>query len=179
MALTREEIIRGLLAARTRIVAAAWLIVRDAHAAEDIFQTVTVKTLESGADFERDAALISWAFVSARHLALNWVRDQRQRAVVLHSDALDILDAEWAKEPSGSCRDRVEALELCLGELPGDARLLELRYYDQKSCAEVGAALSLGLDVVYQRISRLHRALRQCVERRLSAPNGQLSRGSS
>lgn len=33
----------------------------------------------------------------------------------------------------------------------------------------------LGLDTVYQRLSRLHRALRQCVERRLAEQNKPLA----
>ena len=43
MALDQQEIVQTLLAARMRISAAAWLIVRDAQTGEDIFQDVSVK----------------------------------------------------------------------------------------------------------------------------------------
>jgi RNA polymerase sigma-70 factor (ECF subfamily) len=176
MALTQEEIIRTLLGARSRLVAAAWLVVRDAHVAEDIFQSMTIKAIDGRSEFEREAALISWAFVTTRHEALRSVRDRRHRAVVLESSALDLLDAEWAQGSSGALRDRIDALEQCLGELPEDARrLVELRYYDQRSCSEVASVLRLGLQAVYQRLSRLHRALRSCVEGRLAAGSGHLS----
>jgi RNA polymerase sigma-70 factor (ECF subfamily) len=169
MALTQEEIIRILLTARTRILATAWLVVRDANASEDIFQNLTVKAISDGTRFERDAALISWAFVTARHEALNWVRDRRNRATVLGADALDLLVGEWTEAGSGSDGGRVEALRKCLGKLPNEARrLMELRYFEQQSCGNVASALGLGLEVVYQRLSRLHRALRQCIERRLA-----------
>jgi RNA polymerase sigma-70 factor (ECF subfamily) len=169
MSLTQEDIIRTLLAARTRLLAAAWVVVRDANASEDIFQNLTVKAIGGGAVFEREAALISWGFVTARHEALNWVRDRRNQALVLHGDVLDLLDAEWAKADPASGGERVAALQECVGKLPGDARrLVELRYYDGQSCGEVASALGLGLEAVYQRLSRLHRSLRQCIEQRLA-----------
>lgn len=173
MSLKQEDIVRTLFAARTRIVAAAWLIVRDAHVAEDLFQSMTIKAIAGRSEFEREASLISWAFVTVRHEGLNWVRDKK-RAVVLEAGALDLLQADWTTDKSLS-RDRVNALEQCLQELPADSRrLVELRYYDQRSCGEVAASLQLGLQAVYQRLSRLHRALRLCVEGRLASGSGLL-----
>jgi DNA-directed RNA polymerase specialized sigma24 family protein len=57
--LAQVDIVRTLLAARMRISASAWVIVRDAQAAEDIFQNVTVKALAGGGQFEREAQLVS------------------------------------------------------------------------------------------------------------------------
>lgn len=174
MALSQEEIIRTLLASRTQVLAAAWLVVRDAHVAEDLFQTTMVKAIGGGTLFEREAALISWAMVTARHQALNWVRDRRSQALVLDAAVLDLLEADWVR--AGASRDRVDALQKCLAELPADARrLLELRYYDECTCGQVAATLRLSLDAVYQRLSRLHRSLRSCIERRLASGSEGLS----
>ena len=52
MALTQEDVVRTLLAARTRISASAWIVVRDVQAAEDIFQNLTVKALSGATPFE-------------------------------------------------------------------------------------------------------------------------------
>ena len=41
---------------RTRLSAAAWLVVRDAHAAEDIFQNVAVKAMTREARFEAEGS---------------------------------------------------------------------------------------------------------------------------
>jgi RNA polymerase sigma-70 factor, ECF subfamily len=180
MPLNQEDIIRTLLAARRRILAAAWLVVRDASASEDIFQNVTFKAMTSGARFEREADLISWAFVTTRHEALNWIRDRQSQAIVLDSELLNLLGVEWAAVGSKSDGDRVEALEACVGGLPGnDRRMLELRYQDERSCGEVASALGLKLDTVYQRLSRLHRALRECIERRLAGAFRQPSQEAS
>jgi DNA-directed RNA polymerase specialized sigma24 family protein len=51
-------------------------------------------------------------------------------------------------------------------------RVLELRYADGLGCAEVAAAVGVGLDAVYKRLSRLHTTLRQCVEGKLIEAKG-------
>jgi RNA polymerase sigma-70 factor (ECF subfamily) len=87
---------------------------------------------------------------------------------VLDDDVLELLEAEWAAAPAlGGAR--VDALRDCLDRAPADARrLLELRYFEGRSCDEVAAESGLGLAAVYQRLSRLHRALKLCIERRLA-----------
>lgn len=169
MALTQEDIIRTLLAARMRISASAWLIVRDRATAEDIFQNVSVKALAGGAQFEREAQLVSWTHITARHEALNWLRARKGRGIALDGRVLELLEAEWDRQAARPEGARVEALRMCMESLPEPSRrVLELRYSDECSCDEVSRELGVGLDAVYQRLSRLHRALRQCIEKRLA-----------
>lgn len=170
MALTQEDIIRTLLAARMRISASAWLIVRDRGTAEDILQNVSVKALAGSVAFEREASLLSWAHVTARHEALNWLRARKGRGVALDSAVLELLEADWERQAARQEGGRVEALRACMENLPeASRRMLELRYFEECPCDEVSRALGVGLDAVYQRLSRLHRALRQCIEKRLAA----------
>jgi len=167
--LAQADIVRTLLAARMRISASAWVIVHDAQTAEDIFQNVTVKALAGGGQFECDAQLVSWAHVTARHEALNLIRSRKTRVLVLDAAALELLEADWLREAARPEGDRVEALRQCLDALPEESRrVLRLRYFEERSCAEVSQALGVGLDAIYQRLSRLHRALAQCIERRLA-----------
>jgi RNA polymerase sigma-70 factor, ECF subfamily len=46
---------------------------------------------------------------------------------------------------------------------------LDMRYFQGRSCTDVGKALGMKLDAAYQRLSRLHRALRECVEGKLGS----------
>ena len=71
MPLDHETILRHLFAARQRLSAVAWLIVRDAHAAEDIFQNVALKSVTKEVSFEHEGALLSWATVSAKREAID------------------------------------------------------------------------------------------------------------
>ena len=59
VALDHQDIVRALLAARSRISAAVFLVVRDAQTAEDIFQDVSVKGLSDDVSFEGEPQLVS------------------------------------------------------------------------------------------------------------------------
>ena len=168
MALSQEDVVRTLLAARTRISASAWMVAHDAQAAEDIFQNLSVKALAGGSTFDGEAQLVSWAHITARHEALNWVRSRKGRALSLDEAVLDLVCSEGE---SGVPKEgaRIEALRGCLEGLPGGSReLLDLRYTEERSCADIAKLLGMGLEAVYQRLSRLHRALKDCTERKLS-----------
>ena len=56
MPLSEKEILRFLMQSRERISAAAWLVVKDAHVAEDIFQNTVLKAVTKDVSFEAEAA---------------------------------------------------------------------------------------------------------------------------
>lgn len=171
MPLDQPSILRTLMQWRTRLAAAAWLVTRDAHAAEDIFQTVAVRAIAGDAAFDAEAALVSWAFVCTRHAAIDWSRRRRREAVGIDAAVLERVEAEWIGV--GADDVRLAALRACLEAVPeASRRLLRLRYADGRGCAEVAERLGAGLDAVYKRLSRLHAALRRCVEGKLAAAGG-------
>jgi RNA polymerase sigma-70 factor (ECF subfamily) len=171
--LTEQDILRCLMQGRTRLSAAAWLVVRDTHSAEDIFQNVTLKAMDGRTPFASEAALMSWAFISARHEAIDWMRRRQRETVGLAPEVLDLLDREW-QSAAPAPGERMEALRDCVDNLPEAARhLLRLRYHEGHSCEGVAERLHTGLDAVYQRLSRLHRSLRQCVEGKLAGAGGE------
>lgn len=171
--LTEPDILRCLMQARTRLSAAAWLVVRDCHGAEDIFQNVTLKAMDGRGTFESEAALLSWAFITARREAIDWMRRRQRETVGLAPEVLDLLDRDWQSAIPVS-NGRLEALRECVESLPeASRRLLRLRYHDGHSCEAVAEQIHAGLDAVYQRLSRLHRSLRQCVEGKLSGAEGE------
>lgn len=91
-------------AARTRISAAAWLVVRDTHAAEDMFQNVALKAMTGRAQFQNEAALLWWAFIKARREGIDWLRRRQRESVGLDADVLEMLDREWQRAAPGSRR---------------------------------------------------------------------------
>ncbi len=173
MPLDNAQILGVLMPWRTRLSAAAWIVTRDAHAAEDIFQTVAVKAMSTHVAFEAEAALVSWAFIAMRHAAIDWRRRRSREEVGIEAGLLDRLDADWiARGPEGG---RLAALRECLEDVPAESRrVLELRYADGLGCAEVAAAVGVRLDAVYKRLSRVHSTLRQCVEGKLIEAKGAI-----
>ncbi len=168
--LTETDILRTLMQWRTRVSAAAWLVVRDAHAAEDIFQNVALKAMTRGASFETEGALMSWTMITARREGIDWLRRHRREASCCDAEVLDLMEREWQSEAAHPAGARIEALQDCLAAAPEPARrLLKLRYHDGLSCEEVAAQMGLGLNAIYKRISRLHEDLKGCIEGKLAA----------
>ncbi len=153
---------------RDRIAAAAWVVVRDAHAAEDIFQNVALKALTKEVSFESEGAVLSWAFITARREGIDWLRRHRKELTGLDSEILELLEQEWLCETVRHGAARMEALRVCLKALPEkSSHLLRLRYFEGNSCGEIAEKLGTGLNVVYKRLSRLHQGLKECIELRL------------
>ncbi len=175
--LTETDILRTLMQWRTRVSAAAWVVVRDTHAAEDIFQNVAVKAMTRDVNFESEAALMSWSFITARREGIDWLRRHQRETLCLDAELLELLEHEWQSEAAHPAGARIEALQDCLAAAPETARrLLKLRYHDGLSCEEVAEQMGVGLNAIYKRISRLHQDLKGCIEGKLAS--GDLPRGS-
>lgn len=170
MELSEQDILRVLMRSRDRVAAAAWLVVRDTQAAEDVFQNVAIKAMTKEVCFESDGAVLSWAFITARREAVDWLRRHRRESVAPRAQILDLLEGEWMA--AGLREDhRAAALRECLDELNGKSRdLLRQRYFNGLSCADVAERVGAKLDAVYKRLSRLHQMLKDCVENRLDEP---------
>lgn len=172
MPLNDTTVVSTIMQWRRKLTAAAWLVTHDTHAADDIFQTVVLKAISSGSSFDAEAAVVSWAFVTCRHAAIDWLRRRKRETIGLENGLqggiLEMLHTEWTAGVSQADR-RSDALEECLEDVPDEARtLVRLRYVDGLSCGDVAARLGIGLDAVYKRLSRLHLSLRQCVEGKLA-----------
>jgi len=167
--LSEQDILKRLMGQRDRVAAAAWLVVRDAHSAEDIFQNVALKALAKEVTFDSDGALMSWAFITTRREGIDWLRRQKNAPVSLDETILEVLEAEWADESLAQADGRSQALRDCLNELPEKSReLLKLRYFDGQRCEEVASLLGAKLDAIYKRLSRLHNSLKSCIETKLN-----------
>jgi RNA polymerase sigma-70 factor, ECF subfamily len=156
-----------LLRERLRIAASAALIVRDCHAADDIFQQVVMLALEHRAEIRDPDHLLAWSLRTARHKAVDWLRGRKLRP--LPNEVLDLLEADWRDAAGVGCSDQTDALRRCVGKLGTQARgLLRMKYADGLSVAAMAGRLHRSTDAIYQRLSRLHRALRTCVEREMT-----------
>ena len=174
MPLSEKEILRFLMQSRERISAAAWLVVKDAHVAEDIFQNTVLKAVTKDVSFEAEAALFSWAFITARRDSLNWIRKHRRESVGIDEDILTLIHHDWQNDHLNPKGNRFELLRDCMEELPQKSeKILRLRYFEGLSCGEIADSISITLDAVYKRISRIQNSLRKCVELKMQPGGNQ------
>jgi RNA polymerase sigma-70 factor, ECF subfamily len=175
MTLSEPEVLQALMHARVRLSAAAWLVVRDTHTAEDIFQNVAVKALTRDLSFESESALLSWAFITARHEGIDWLRRHRRETSCVDTEIMELLEREWQSESVHSEGSKVNALRECLESVPEESRrLLRLRYFDGHNCNDVARRMGIGLNAIYKRVSRLHESLRLCIEGKLGHAGSNL-----
>jgi RNA polymerase sigma-70 factor (ECF subfamily) len=174
MPLSEKEILRFLMQSRERISAAAWLVVKDAHVAEDIFQNTVLKAVTKDVSFQAEAALFSWAFITARRDSLNWCRKHGRESVGIDEDILTLIHQDWQNDHLNPKGNRFELLRDCMEELPQKSeKILRLRYFEGLSCGEVADSISITLDAVYKRISRIQNSLRKCVELKMQPGGNQ------
>lgn len=167
--MTEELLVKTLLAARPRLVTGAFAVVRDAHAAEDVFQEVLLRALRMRESFSDESGVLAWARVTTRNFGIDQVRRAGRFDEILSEIALDALDTRLEKTID-SQRLRVEAMRLCLEKLPDESRtLLRMRYDGGCKGAELSRLLRRNETAIYKALSRLHLVLRQCIQQRLAA----------
>ena len=171
--LSATETIQKLMQGRSRIAAAAWLLVRDYHAAEDCFQNMLLKAMTKDVSFPTEAALMSWAFVVVRRDAMDWLDRRGRKVAILDEKVLTMLDGQQVASATDAHQSTLEALRECLASLNEEGnRMLKLRYFDGLRCEQVAQSMRLSLPAVYKRLSRLHEGLAQCVRGKLLAADG-------
>ncbi len=171
--MTEELLVKTLLDARPRLVAGAVAVVRDPYAAEDVFQEVLLRALRMRESFSDEGGLLAWARVSARNLGIDQVRRSHRLSEILSELALDALDARL-EEIGDAQRRRMEAMRGCMAKLPEESRtLLRMRYDEGRKGEELARLLRRSEAAIYKALSRLHQALRKCIDDRLATQEAQ------
>lgn len=167
MVLEPDTIVQILLRERLRVTALAAAVVRDVHAADDIFQQVVLGALEARTHFRDTGHVLAWSFRAARHRAIDLARTRQ--LLSLPDEVLDLLESRWTDREAIAGSDRGEALHRCMGRLGTPAReLLQMKYADGLTAADIASRLRRTVNAVYQNLCRIHRSLRDCVEREMA-----------
>ena len=162
-----ESIAATLLAERLPLTAYFASVTRDFHLAEDVFQEISVKAVGRAAEFESPAHVLNWSRVAGRNRSIDLLRARGGRYVGLSEAMLATLAAEWPDQAEASPMH--EALRFCLGSItPNNRELLRLRYFEQRNCTEVATIMGKKIESVYQALTRIHRALGECVKHRMA-----------
>jgi RNA polymerase sigma-70 factor, ECF subfamily len=168
--LTKDAVIRRLLRDRAMLIGYVRSLGLDEHLSEDVFQcvcVVVIEKFEQAKDWDHFGA---WTRTIARYEALNAARRQRKTAQLFDERTIDILDQHWKQyDQQGELQERAALVQRCIERLTPYARkLLRLRYQEGMCGAELAAAVHRKVQSVYVALSRAHKAVGECVGRRLS-----------
>jgi RNA polymerase sigma-70 factor (ECF subfamily) len=165
-----ERYTSEFLANRDGLMAFILGLVRESHAAEDIFQEVWVqlyKAVKDGVSIEDSA---KWCRGVARNLILrHWRKSQNERGA-LNEGVLQLVEQSFDENDSASdvWLARKDALAECLKKLPEKSRsLLKSKYCQQLSLLELSRMTQRPVGSLKVTLCRLRQALLECVESRM------------
>jgi RNA polymerase sigma-70 factor, ECF subfamily len=140
--------------------------IRDSNVVDDLVQNTFLSSYRKLGSWRGDASLGTWLLAIAKNEALRHLRDERLRRereagaieAAAVEDALDTREIELA------------ALEKCLERLPEhSARLIREFYFEGRTAREISEESGTKEVSVWVTILRIRRALRDCIQARLSA----------
>lgn len=146
------------------VYSVAWRQVRDAHLAEEVVQAVFIILSRKAKSFDHRTILSGWLCRTARYASANALTMQRRRQLreqeafmqnTLNENATDPeLQETWSRI--------APLLDTALEKLAGkDHDALVLRFFENKSFAEVGAALEVSESAAKMRVNRALEKLRK------------------
>jgi RNA polymerase sigma-70 factor, ECF subfamily len=168
MPIDRDELIRNFQRDRRRLIAYIRSLVGDPDLTEDIFQEVTVVVLNKAEEFDPRYDLQAWC----RGIARNIIKRERSRSrrlpVFKDDKVVELVDKAFEESAHKELVDsQRNALRQCMQSLtPANKELLDQRYNAGLSLRQLAEKLLRTELAVQVALSRLRKALTDCVQRR-------------
>jgi RNA polymerase sigma-70 factor (ECF subfamily) len=171
---SHEEAFRAVLAHWSMLSAYLRAIVRNPHLLEDTLSDVALAIARSWPHYDQSRPFGPWARAIARRVAIENLSRHGIRPVLLGEGALEALGAEIdALGEEAVSEVRLRALQHCTEKLSeGSRQLIRLRYFENRSYKEISESIEWSVDSLYVAFNRIHKALSECVQRRLEVLQG-------
>ena len=160
-----EAAFAGLVARYVHLVySAAARYTGNPHHAEEITQAVFLILAGKAGSLGRNVVLSGWLYQTARLTAANFVKGELRRQ---HREQEAYMQSTLKEPESPAWRQIAPLLEEAMGSLgEADRNAVVLRYFENKSAAEIGGALNLNEAAAHKRVHRALEKLRKFFTRR-------------
>ncbi|MBN2211391.1 MAG: sigma-70 family RNA polymerase sigma factor [Sedimentisphaerales bacterium] len=164
-----EEFLSLFLAHQKRLLGFILTLIPCRTDAEDILQKTAMIMLRKYNKVGEIKHFGSWAIQIARYEILKYREKNRGRHVQFDSQIFERILENAASQITEFDR-RLEVLEQCVGKLPPtDRQLLQLRYNKSHTIKQISNQVNRPVQGLYKAMARIHKLLRDCVERTLLA----------
>ncbi len=142
---------------------------RDFHQAEDLLQETAAVVAEKFTEFDAERPFTSWVLGIARNKLLHHLRTNSNDKHVFDDTTIGQIAAGYAElEPEINAMQA--ALESCIERVQGRSRkLIEMRYVRELTPAKIATLTGMSANTVAVMLHRVRRALRECIEKQISA----------
>lgn len=145
------------------------------HASEDLLQTVARILWEKLPDYDQGRPFGAWALGVAHLEVLKWRQEAARSREVLSADAMRIL-SDTAARHAEEADERLYFLAGCLQGLGDSARrVVEMKYGQGRSIREIADCLKKSVAAIEMILVRSRRALRDCIQRKMSRTATEVS----
>lgn len=138
----------------------------DAHAAQDVAQTVFTSLARKASSLTTHRTLAGWLYLGAHHAATQAVRGERRRHA--REQEAHLMQEISSNSEFATDWDRVRpVLDEVMTQLGAtDREAVLLRYFERRPYADIGATLRLSEDAARMRVDRALEKLRVLLARR-------------
>jgi RNA polymerase sigma factor (sigma-70 family) len=138
----------------------------DVHLAKDVAQDVFIALARHAESLARHRRLAGWLYTATRNAAANRVRGEVRRRG-REQEAQTMHEISQESDPGAGWSEITGVLDSSLDELKERDRVaLLLRFFNQRTFAEIGSALRISEDAARMRVERALGRLRAQLERR-------------
>jgi RNA polymerase sigma-70 factor, ECF subfamily len=165
-----EESFRVLLEKhRNPVVHFVHRMVQDRAVAEELGQEVFLRVFRSRETYEPTARFTTWLFRIATHLALNWLRDERNERGQQRLDdgrsgemaAREVADRKPTVEQSMVYQARLQEIRAAIALLPAKQRAAVLMHkYEEMEYSQIANVLGCSESAIKSLLFRAYEALR-------------------
>jgi len=151
---------------RHKLMAYLISLTGDSHVAEDIFQEVWMRL---AAHTENDIQNThAWCRAVAKNLVLHHWRNKGNQKVAADSEIIEKMDQAFEENEQDQGRDKKDALQKCIKELPQHSKqLLDSKYIDGSSFQDLSNKLGKTESSLMMSLSRIRKKLQDCIQLRL------------
>lgn len=137
----------------------------DAHRAEEAVQQVFISVARHAERLAQHPAIEAWLYTATRNAVINLAVSARRRAHYEQEAAMTTLSA--IEESAADWNDLRPVIDSVMDELGnGDRTAVLLRFFHQRSFAEIGTALGLSENTARMRTERALEKLRRLLAKR-------------